>query len=1265
MHEQSPASSGSSSKASIDLRDTGAGETVTLTGSCTVLGVGWADDVIALLSPYRQLDVVRDLAALQLLPSNGDFLFRLQTLTALAASDHLPEASDASPHDKWSQWLNNSPMSTSATAAFEDAQDNIFCDEIRFFGGSYKVLPGMVSDATFIVRSLTGALFLLEPLSWASTFQNEVAALIQTTLRISNHVCKRAGLLRGAMPVASESLVAPPQAQFDQLRTAVWFSEAELEELLTNDSIEALDPISADWRAVDARKTPPWSSSLPARPLLRFDEGLLVASPCQLLASVRHAVVNAAKRHGVLAELAERWRESIQGEVEDSIELFQIPLLKRSVVTSSRFDVSLFGLDSDKALCVYLVTDDLSEYPSDDVYSPWSGSPDAAEFDECVREVEQVLLLKPTAPNYLLHLLVTQALGRPFGVGFGARLEPLKALRQLTTAADLEVISKIEHKDPLALLKYARSSDAIRNTTQVIAPSLLDEFALYLKHDHSYYFTDDERPDLISVVAGHALELRSKARDELDLHGAMHYSEEANVEVALTNGNSGIPIYFPWKLTDREPAQLVELPGYEIWVVGERIPGLTRISLAVVDMVAYWLWQLLDEYAGETFVEPVRMTIRVVTQPGEGWLEEVGDAAGFPVIGLDLAGGNQPEIHVPESLSTALHSETNEGERLVVWNLAHLLKARIEHLALPDPDVATDHVAPLGRKKKLVLVSTGSNVQLSQNPDLPSARLLHGADVATVLDDVGEQLAARRGVGPIPDDDRVAVMNQFVADTFSDLEVCLRRLAPARLLETLVALNESLLRFDALRTLLIPTRLLCFPLEQEVITDLVKEGPQRVTSAVASRFLIEYVTSTPPTGFRPISLDIYDRALALGTEIVTKGMMSDAIQYGGADYQLSVLPSRRLGINKEGRYESGRVSFLPVFAKAEIGQAQSEFSAHWREERAGERPEVLDWLDEGSKCEFGVSVSDIVNFLFAVIEAGGSQESAAKKMSEKQLLDQLEADLGWDRGVVEATFDIFSLAPRGNYLSPPPPFCNSDVYPWKFNRELSYVRRPLLIRHAPTGREVIWGSRNVEMTAKNFLMSLCYGGRLKARSLEMKQVMQRIRQLEARDFEARVADTFKNRDPSLEVRPRVWSVNGVPIEAGPGKTLGDIDALVADRENRILMLAEAKDLALARTPIELARELEETFGTAPGSAANKHLKRTRWIKDRLPMVLSWLGIEDQQISRWVVQPLIVVDDVTMSPFVAQCPIPIRRLQEVDALLDGRALGNLLHDIKWN
>jgi hypothetical protein len=553
-----------------------------------------------------------------------------------------------------------------------------------------------------------------------------------------------------------------------------------------------------------------------------------------------------------------------------------------------------------------------------------------------------------------------------------------------------------------------------------------------------------------------------------------------------------------------------------------------------------------------------------------------------------------------------------------------------------------DRYAPLGKQKMMVCLNASIAPSLAPG-SLPHFRGIQEADRADLLDELGGHFRSveRLAQGAIPDERRTEVLNKAVTFFYGQLSKLVASLRPDGLLEWLVAHHETVTREVALHRLAIPTRRACFGSEPNVVEELIREMSDLNKAAMAGRFAIEYVTARPPSGYRPISLSVHDRVQALASYIIDFGYESDLVYFGLADLQLEILPSGRLGTDRE-KYERAQDSYLAAFTRGHIVRSTEAFERYWREipvspEKAG----PVDRVDEATAIEFGHSLSELLDFFREAMEIGYGVDPAVAQLPVNDLVQRLMSSLSWPNERVVRALDCLSLRPRSDYLQPPPPHRKEDVWPWRFNRELSYLRRPFLIRGHDGLAEVLWGPRHASEAAF-YLASLVLEGRLKAQSSAMRQLLGSIHREQGKDFNNLVADWYEQH-PGLVVRRRVKEVGTLRGSSGPP---GDIDVLVADPRLSCVRVIECKDLSIARTPYEMAGEIAELFvGTEHElSVVEQHQKRADWVSKNLPQVLQWLGVTSPK--KWKVEPLIVVDGELFTPFLQRSPIPVISFEEL-------------------
>ena len=311
-------------------------------------------------------------------------------------------------------------------------------------------------------------------------------------------------------------------------------------------------------------------------------------------------------------------------------------------------------------------------------------------------------------------------------------------------------------------------------------------------------------------------------------------------------------------------------------------------------------------------------------------------------------------------------------------------------------------------------------------------------------------------------------------------------------------------------------------------------------------------------------------------------------------------------------------------------------------------------LDAAVTQELGVGLIEIVHFHHELINIGWELDGEPKTLLLEELSIRLAARLGWERDKVDRAIDLHSLRPRDNFF-PAAPFSRTDVYPWRFNRELSYIRRPILIRVTETGaEEAVWGTRHV-YSAGRHTFELFTGGRMRARTERLNVLLNRWRAADALAFNDQVADLFRTQEKS-KVRVRVTRFGRRPIERARGHQISDIDVFVADTERQEILVIETKALAVGRTAAELENERLSTFVAAPGrrSDVEKLLDVVEWVEAHLAHVLASVDIDDDA-AEWRIRPLFVVEAELLTPFITDVGVPVIALHELeDALSRGES-----------
>lgn len=1230
-------------------------------------------DVVRAIQPYDAADLLASIGALQLLSENAEREIRLDFIAQAASS---LECGEGKPRMSLRalRKICNSDLFADAMR-MEDPAENPFTECVTFFGGTYIVLPGITEDGAYVVSLLGRAVFLRNPDLARSRFGREAYGLLAGALALSDEVARRAGLRRGMEPGhdSRQRVLVPAAEKMKALKAAVVFTEAELAEVLKPLDIEldVLEPLVSQCGSRQADEFEVSPSTVNLKPLIRTGEAIIVVEPTSIVFAVRHHLIRLASEMSVIDDLAASFSEAVWQDVVRALGFLGNNQLRVRLTGSAQmpcFHEGVFNLDTDKVVYVALVTDSLAEFV-DEPLGKWPSHGLADLLEERAREVERSVMTGDSQLNVVLNLFVFQAMGRAFVAGFGAPPPPLQSPRLVITASELGVIAGVEGGDQLLLLKYAEAGEALRERTKVVAFSQLDEFYLYRSKDRSYHVSADATPDLLSVGPGTGTELRLENIRRRDWHAVRSFERDHLVEVRCLHGDVRVPIYVSPDHFGRAVALCVEAFPVPVWVVANEDQSVLGMQQQLCEMVAFWLWQFAPELAEPLAALEERglpLVIRLTLEDVQTWTMEEGPPPEVPadikdVLRCEVARDRyEIEIHIRPGARGLFIGPDNEGERRFMRAALAAVRALVEQVdtessqGLSDARIndVLDRHAPLGAKKMILIYDLRSEPELDRQ-GLPRRRLVQQADVSMLSDEIGAALSGQGlSAGAVKDADRKAVLRDIVTFLYRELQQLVVTIRGDELLDQLVAMNESLAEGNASLNLTIATRQACYGEFYDIVEAVMKEQVGLNTAALASRFIIEYVAARPGDGPRPVSLVAYDRLQALGDLIVSWAFVGDIVHFGIADPKIEMTRSGRIQMNM-AEYEEGRQAYMKqALFPGHVRQSIETHRGRWKPRDSGDQPAAVEELDEAARDEFGLSLTDIVVLETEIMNIGYQLAEPTKVMQQEVLLNQLRDRLSWNESDVQRGLKFLGLAPRDDFLDPPPPFRPEDVYPWRFNRALSYIRKPIVLRMRGDDWEVVWGNRHLHVAAQH-LVNLCVYGRLKAQSKRMKAYISRSLNAAALEFNERVADAYAGKS-GVYVKRRVRKIAGELI-GGAATPLGDIDVLVADRRRKEVLAIECKDLALARTPRELATEIERLFEGRGDreSAAERQLKRAKWLGERLDKVLLELGI--MRKGRWRVKPSIVLDDEPMSFWIRSSPLPVKSLARVRQEIEGEGV----------
>jgi hypothetical protein len=1206
----------------------------------------------ATISGFDRIDLLSAVAGLQLLPKNAERVVRLEALAHRIACLQSNRSRRIAPHSL--RELCDSPA-LAAIAHAEDQFESVFCEELSFHGGSYRVLPGINEHATFILKRILETLYFHRDDFPDREYVRIATRLIHGTLGLSERMCGAAGITRNPPlePRFQERIEVPDGTVLTRLRGAVRFSRAGFRGLLESLQlpVDCLQPLIATAQDLQLEEDLQISGLLSRKPIVAQGNDVVVASPTELLSALRNALIALAQDRGVADELANRFGSATWQAVAEHLSYVNCDVIPLPVPEwKGRPRVAhdgFFELDTDKIIYCVVVTDSLSGYDRLNPFSLW----ETPGLNEAISDRLDVVVNRfyEEQPqfNEIFLILLTQSVGRFVMIGIGG--PDLTTL--LLPAADLCTLCLLEGGKDLAFWKFAIVRALTREQAYIAPTGTIDEYEFYRKNRYTFYASDEYRPNAIWIVPGGAGVLRREVFRERDWHGVQSYEANHLVEVTCFM-SPDVPVYAPAERIGSELALLVEGLPMPIWVTGPEAPiprGQRRMYTEFVDAIAYWLWQFASA------ISPVLQAIRsqyavlrvILELNWEGddldntrTLEEAAEPL---VVAVPDRDRGVIVVRFGKAIEDGLATADNAGERLFMREILLAIRGMTnQNVArmLRDHALANtiDTFAPLGLKKKVFFLSAGNFPQLDGR-GLPHARPVQEVDKNLLLDPIGDHFRHDQQfvTGPIEPAKVPAVINEIVSFCYQQFAAIAASLSPDGLLEAIVLRHESNVRSAFRDKLLTATRVACFGQSPEFLKELSDGLSEQSEAAVAGRFLIEYVAACPPTGLRPMSLSVYDALLARAAIITNYGMISDIVHSRIARVDVEMLGSGRLGFRPD-QYRAAMRDYRMRFAAAQATQAADRFRRQW-EEPTPATDELRQEVEAATQVEFGFPLSRLIELLSFAIELG-LRHPPIVRMKYEDVVASFAAYDGWDRQQVEAALDMFLYRPRANFLKPGGGYRSEDVYPWRYGRRLSYLRLPFLVEETDE-TWLVWGHRHMK-EAYHYLLQTCFGGRMQATSDVMKALVSRYANREGEAFNDEVADRIAE-NPAFVVYRRVKKIGSGKAAIQPP---GDIDVLVIDVARTRIYVLECKNLAHARTPFELAAELRALTESTPHnrSMLEKHQRRVAWLKEHLNFVLAWAKLDPA--GHWEVHSAVVVDEHAMSPKLQDVGEPVFSLDEL-------------------
>ena len=1133
----------------------------------------------------------------------------------------------------------------------EDPPVNLFTELITYYGGDYLVLPGISDSGVFILSSMLDVIFHIDN-SLPDKFKRLVYDASALMLCLSDYCIKTSGLTRYESGNLGDNKILLGE---NNLRESIIITDEKIAEFsrLYNAHPDTLQQFALTEDDNLLSDDPDKNPMIP-RPIQKVYEGYRILSLANIHVALLHAIIKSAIAFECLLELIELyisvvWNNSLSHlsssdykRISDEFELERPDSFRHEV----------FRFDSDKIAYVVLSFDDGSNYDKRHPYLSMHTGTNEDEYDN-VTELTLQKIKDQYPDDRILLIRLSAGLGRQYF----RRYKKVEGANTLNFSVnEFDLLMKERDYDSLSLWNFSEAKSHF--TSKVDLPPVqsdLDFYSLYRDKDNSFYLNDDALPTMLFIEPGYASSFIQEVVTAEDIHSIQKLNDQGQLGVTpclKVKGSSNI--YYPIAHIGKKLSNAVEGYKYPIWVefagdihsIDSRYRG---VYIEILEAVSYWVWQItgvahgpIDQIISSPFTIKFDFIDRSKFENIEAKFDR--EPGLIDLFEVEIS-ANELQLKIPHQITPYLYGGDNEGEQILVRALLQGFRKFDEenrntgtiNEAVIDSIIA-EHV-PFGLKKKVFVLNTEDEIKLDPR-GLNSHRYVQKYNIGAILDEIVPRTLAAGFIAAETKEieDGYGFIRNLVTRIFVPwLDSKIADYDCEDLLQRLFRLNEALINKRTEAILKTPTRIACFVSEEQHLDELNETLKNVDQTSLSTRCLIEHIAACPSNGKKIASKSDFDELLALMEQIIAWGMHGDLINFGLSEGKIDVLDSKRIGTD----HTLGKEVFNPFSlarTKENVADAITEFEDNFSENDNSGDIGITEKMEKAFHEEFGLTLTRILEFSHFLIWFAFERDPACTEIYQMELKEQAQKVLeNLSDNEFDALMSYYSLNQRKSLMELPEGYFHYDVFPWRYNRGLALIRKPIVRRYDEEKNDYhcFYGPRQAKIAATQTLY-LFYSGKLRCTdggSLS-KLIGDQLNKKGAA-FTQTVYDYVDDLPEERIVDQEVPINQNKFLKAD--KDLGDIDVLVIDHGLKAIFLLECKKTEVARNVKQMIEEVNNLFGRDSEKGwIEKHKSRYDWIKDNLELLGKKYEVD---LSDYTVIPAILTSEELPSKYLKLKELP--------------------------
>lgn len=1140
----------------------------------------------------------------------------------------------------------------------EDPPEEFFTENIVYDNGNNIVFPGISANGTEIVQGLINCLSQKDLLP--DGYVKEVKEGILLILHIHNAIALSLGFThRMFEEEMADEVFVPDEERIAKDMSLFSFTHDRIALLSKELGIAqgTFDQFVFSWQEKGLSFTHHDSNPLFQRPFILIDGEFILVMPTAELICLNDFILNVAKRHNCLDVVISLYAQFGFDELAPNFgrmswERKQFLFSEVSKPRLFLLHESLWKIDSDKLVYVTFIT----EHPD---YTIDTGKKDVFSSEYTARVENECIQIKRAYPESQILVLGVIHKSRVLGL-FGLALGIFKNSEYYIffSLLELQVITRVWPFDRLTLWKYVKYL-SIAESKIHFAPvnTHYSKFNWYVRNAESFHDPDQEAFN--SAGFGFEIEgdIRRKGVLKFDKIGIPFLIAGSISYIQCYRKEKYYPVYISQAVNYGILMSCLLKYSFPIWFMAAERPGATEELY--INGILYWLNELhecINNYINQLGSTPVLFVLK--TDKAFDSLTNLDVYDNRPAhIKYSLDKSNRRiDLLIPVEIIQFTSSPDNTGEQYLLTFIVDVLGELMQALGvsekLPEHQVieAIEKAIPTGNRK-MIITATGERDLTIADIDIDDARIIPKSDRSFNFEN---QVGWLNYPTPIPskiidNDDKIKLFNDLVSLHFCMLESEIKQYDGFSLLLFLMRRHEALIQARSFRKVTYPVKHACYGKFYDVYKEFAETEGELNFSSLAARFLIEIVACLMPTGKLRISDDDADMLLAHAGHVIQYGSLSDEIRYVVRGIKVGLLPSGRIGIDRSTDKKAFTDFSDHVYGEEFHSYIENFAQSFRRRKEKGNQitsPDIYyEHVNNVFKNEWGIGLYDLPVISHFICYHLYGKAKSVHVFQEEELIATIKRETNFTQEEIASYIRQLSFLRRSEILKPPDGFDRSEIYPWRYNRRLSYLMKPIVPVRKDGNSFLVISARHLWMASEN-LVAAFGNGILKVDSQckGIKQLIADQNLIKGKEYRDEVHEWLK-RHTIARVIPHEVRISPRGFFRSPVDK-GDIDILAIDDDRGVIYSIECKNTRQSKVAYDYRMELNNYLGIPPKKGLiSKHVNRDIWLKDNKDLVFSKLKLERE----YSICSLVVSKHILPTKFLTSVGIQIISFYELKKL----------------